>query len=54
MANVMDSQTIIIVTGIGPNLAKTTILAKYNTVNQVHRLHGSAKTSSRGAGVGGA
>jgi putative transposase len=28
---------------VGPNLAKTRILAKYNTVNQVDRLHGSAK-----------
>jgi hypothetical protein len=27
----------------GPNLAKAKILAKYNTVNQVDRLHGSAK-----------
>jgi hypothetical protein len=25
---------------LGPNLAKTKILAKYNTVNQVDRLHG--------------
>jgi hypothetical protein len=28
---------------IGPNLAKTEILAKYNTVNQVDRLHGGTK-----------
>ena len=27
----------------GPNLAKTKILAKYNTVNQVDRLHGGTK-----------
>jgi hypothetical protein len=29
--------------GMGPNLAKTTILAKYNTINQVDRLHGGTK-----------
>jgi hypothetical protein len=28
---------------LGPNLAKTKILAKYNTVNQVDRLHGGTK-----------
>ena len=28
---------------MGPNLAKTTILAKYNTVNQVDRLHGGTQ-----------
>jgi hypothetical protein len=27
----------------GPNLAKTKILAKYNTINQVDRLHGGTK-----------
>ena len=27
----------------GPNLAKTKILAKYNTVNQVDRLHSGTK-----------
>jgi hypothetical protein len=27
----------------GPKLAKTKILAKYNTVNQVDRLHGGIK-----------
>jgi hypothetical protein len=27
----------------GPNLARTKILAKYNTVNQVDRLHGGTK-----------
>ena len=28
---------------VGPNLAKAKILAKYNTVNQVDRLHGGTK-----------
>ena len=28
---------------VGPNLAKTKILAKYSTVNQVDRLHGGTK-----------
>jgi hypothetical protein len=28
---------------VGPNLAKTSIVAKYNTVNQVDRLHGGTK-----------
>jgi hypothetical protein len=28
---------------LGPNLAKTKILAKYNTINQVDRLHGGTK-----------
>jgi hypothetical protein len=28
---------------LGPNLAKTKILAKYSTVNQVDRLHGGTK-----------
>jgi hypothetical protein len=28
---------------LGPNLAKTKILAKYNTVNQVDRLHAGTK-----------
>jgi hypothetical protein len=30
-------------TRIGPNLAKTKILAKYDTVNQVDRLHSGIK-----------
>ena len=28
---------------MGPNLAKTKILAKYNTVNRVDRLHSGTK-----------
>ena len=29
----------------GPNLAKTKILAKYNTVSQVDRLHGGTQSA---------